>query len=74
MVWEGSVDSLKEFMFRLNQNTFNLKFFPSFSNEVVTFLDMKVLINENKTLKTTLFRKPTTENKTLRYQSFHSKA
>ncbi|XP_053571737.1 LOW QUALITY PROTEIN: polycystic kidney disease protein 1-like 1 [Bombina bombina] len=58
LLWEDTEMKLIEFMQKLNNNEWNLKFTYTYSKNEITFLDLRI-INDNNCLKTATFRKDT---------------
>ncbi|CAJ0966766.1 unnamed protein product [Ranitomeya imitator] len=69
-VWEGTEDELKDLMTYLNYNDLNVHLTYSFGRKV-TFLDIDISVNEDGTIFTTIFRKPTSTNSLLYAESSH---
>lgn len=71
MVWNLGVDDLKIFMNKLAENNFNLKFTMEYDQRSLAFLDITILKQEDGTIDTLLFRKPTAGNTILHAISSH---
>uniref|UniRef100_A0A8C5MB09 Reverse transcriptase domain-containing protein n=2 Tax=Leptobrachium leishanense TaxID=445787 RepID=A0A8C5MB09_9ANUR len=69
-VWEGTRDTLDEFLSILNNGSTSIKFTMSCSLTQINFLDTLV-VKRNGKLMTDLYRKPTDKNSLLRYDSAH---
>ena len=71
MIWIGGEESLKKFLDEINKVHDSIKFEAKYSREKIDFLDTTVNITKEKTLETTLYRKPTDRNAYLHYNSYH---
>ena len=71
MIWIGGEESLKIFFDEINKVHDSIKFEAKYSREKIDFLDTTVYITKEKTLATSLFRKPTDRNAYLHYSSYH---
>jgi hypothetical protein len=71
MVWDQGEESLTQFLHTLNNCHHSIKFTWDISSTSVTFLDTKVLLDENNRLYTTLYCKPTDSHSYLLYSSHH---
>lgn len=60
-----------EFVANLAHNEYNLKFTSKCNPPEVTFLDLVIQLGEDHTIKTKLYRKPTSTNSFLHAKSFH---
>ncbi|CAJ0952492.1 unnamed protein product [Ranitomeya imitator] len=69
-VWLSTRGDCIEFLDGLNINPHNIFLTYSISDSVITFLDLKVFVQDNR-LATDLFRKPTATNALLDFTSFH---
>ena len=70
----GTESKLIKFIDNLNQKHPTIKFEFNYSRTSITFLDTKVYTNENGTLFTTIYRKPSDCLNFLHYKSVHLKA
>lgn len=68
--WNGSLESLQEFVSHLNGTNPNIKLTLQFSNVEINFLDMKVAIKDGKFM-TKLYTKETDTQRLLHKTSFH---
>ncbi|XP_073480204.1 uncharacterized protein [Aquarana catesbeiana] len=73
IVWDGSIDLLRECLLRMNRNDFNLNFTMSFDKQCITFLDVEVCRGEEGSVISKLYRKSTASNAILHASSFHPK-
>ena len=73
-LWNGTESELIKFMGNLNKKHPTIKFAFTYSRTSITFLDTKVYKNENGTLCTTIYRKPSDRRKFLHSKSAHAKA
>jgi hypothetical protein len=71
MIWIGGEESLKKFLDEMNKVHDSIKFEGKYSREQIDFLDTTVKITKEKSLETTLYRKPTDRNAYLHYNSYH---
>ncbi|XP_056380387.1 uncharacterized protein LOC130275860 [Hyla sarda] len=71
VVWSGSENLFKEFVEGLNHNPLGLKFTFEIDRDELPFLDVLIRRGENGLLETSTFRKPTSTNSLLRWDSFH---
>ena len=71
MIWEHGLESLNEFIEYLNNIHPTIKFTSEYSNEKIAFLDTTVKIDDDLTLYTTLYEKPTDTHLYLHYTSSH---
>ncbi len=72
-VWTHGAEKLNEFIEHLNSCTSFFRFTKEVSNTMVTFLDTKVIIKNNR-LITDLYQKPTDSHNYLMYDSAHPQA
>ncbi|XP_077132097.1 uncharacterized protein LOC143787335 [Ranitomeya variabilis] len=70
VLWTGSMADLETFVGELNSNCVNIRLASHFSTSSVDFLDLKIMLQDNR-IYTTLFRKGTATNNLLHYSSFH---
>ena len=70
----GTESKLLKFIDNLNQKHPTIKFEFNYSRTSINFLDTKVYTNENGTLFTTIYRKPSDRRNFLHYKSAHLKA
>ena len=71
MIWTGGEIALKKFLEEVNKLHHSIKFESKYSRERIDFLDTTVNITSERTLATTLYRKPTDRNAYLHYNSYH---
>ena len=70
-IWNHGENALKEWVKNLNAKHGTIKFTLEHSRKQINFLDTLVKIDENNTLYTTLYTKPTDSHSYLRYDSAH---
>ncbi|XP_041916719.1 uncharacterized protein LOC121681189 isoform X2 [Alosa sapidissima] len=63
--------TLNEFHLYLNSVNLNIKLSLDFSSTSINFLDLKIYVDTEGALHTTIYRKPTDRNTILRADSFH---
>ena len=73
MIWQHGEEELNLFTNYLNNCHPTIKFTVEKSNEEVSFLDTKVLLQQDGSLKTSLFCKPTDAHNFLHFSSCHPK-
>ena len=73
-LWNGTESELIKFIPHLNQKHPTIKFEFTYFRTRITFLDTKVCKNENGTLCTTIYRKPSDRRNILHYKSLHPKS
>ena len=71
LIWTHSRQDLDLFVEHLNSRENNIKFSTEISEHSVNFLDMKVTINEDLSIVTDLYTKPTDSHDYLLYSSAH---
>ncbi|CAJ0966643.1 unnamed protein product [Ranitomeya imitator] len=71
VLWTGDIPTFHSFMESLNDNQLGLRFTYEVGGREISFLDVKLSIEENGSIKTTLFRKPTAANGLLRWENYH---
>lgn len=71
LIWTSGIDELHKFIKYLNDCHQSIKFTSEISTKSVNFLDTTVKLNENHTLSTTLYTKPTDSHNYLLYDSCH---
>ena len=71
MIWTGGEKALKEFFIKINTLHNSIKFDCKYSKKEINFLDTTVTIEENGTLNTKLYQKPTDSNAYLHFNSYH---
>ncbi|XP_063295353.1 serine/threonine-protein kinase N2-like [Pelobates fuscus] len=69
--WSGSVPAFEEFVKALNDNNINLKLTHVIDEHELVFLDLKILLQQDGTIQTELFRKATSTNSLLHWDSHH---
>ncbi|XP_078524701.1 uncharacterized protein LOC144797794 [Lissotriton helveticus] len=72
-IWQGTTESLLEFLSWLNLGDPNLKFTAAYSSSNVNFLDICIKSQE-KHLKVELYKKESDRNTILHYNSYHLKS
>ena len=72
-LWNGTESELIQFIDNLNQKHPTIKFEFTYSRTSITFLDTKAYINENGTLCTTIYGKPSHSRNFLHYKSMDPK-
>lgn len=70
-LWSGDMTSLTEFLCRLNDNNLNIKLTHIISEKSLDFLDVTLIIQEDGSINTDLYRKPTATNSILHFTSHH---
>ena len=73
-LWNGTKTELIKFTDDLNQKHLTIKFEFTYARTGITFLNTKLYKNENRTLSTTIYRKPSDRCNFLRYKLAHPKA
>ncbi|XP_073422111.1 uncharacterized protein [Dendrobates tinctorius] len=71
MVWTGDKDQFEEFVRELNRNSVNLRFTSEIQKTEIPFLDIKIQKDRMGGISTSIFRKPTSTNSLLHWQSHH---
>ncbi|CAJ0947719.1 unnamed protein product [Ranitomeya imitator] len=71
VLWTGDIPTFHSFMESLNENQLGLRFTYEVGGREISFLDVKLSIEDNGSIRTTLFRKPTAANGLLRWESYH---
>jgi len=71
MVWDQGKDSLDDFLDHLNSCHSTIKFTSEISTEKIHFLDTTVHIDQDRTIYTDLYCKPTDSHNYLLYNSAH---
>lgn len=71
LIWTGSVELLNSFMELLSHNKFNLKFTIQFDTTTISFLDLRLVLREDGSIFSTLYRKETAGNTILHSASSH---
>ena len=74
MIWDDDIQGLEKFIDHINTCHHSIKFTHEISEKSVSFLDVKVTIDENNNIQTTLHTKKTDTHNYLRYDSAHSKS
>ena len=70
-IWQGTLQSLKQFFLHANAHHKTIKFTFEHSNSSINFLDTIIYIDKKRTLQTTIYRKPTDKNLILHFSSHH---
>lgn len=70
VIWTGTSSERSEFMAFLSVNQFNLKFMQS-DTQSIPFLDLRLFMNPDESVYSTLYRKETVGNTILHYSSAH---
>lgn len=71
LIWTGSREELSCFFDGLKSNSYNLSFTMEANQSTLTFLDITIFVNPDRTIGTTLFRKPSAGNSLLHATSSH---
>ena len=71
MIWTAGEQTLKHFLDEINTIHNSIKFEANYSKEQIDFLDTSVRITSEKTIMTTLYRKPTDRYAYLHYNAYH---
>ncbi|CAJ0945100.1 unnamed protein product [Ranitomeya imitator] len=71
LVWTGSKEGFEAFMRHLNVNNVGLRFTSEIVEKELAFLDLKIEKEINGGLATSIYRKPTSTNSLLHWQSHH---
>ena len=71
LIWKGSKQELEEFIAEINSVHGTIKFDVNYSSSSVNFLDTKVTINPDHSIKTSLYQKPTDRHNFLHQKSYH---
>ena len=74
MVWNGTVEQLKQFIKNINTIHPTIKFDAKYSVDSIDFLDTHIYKTENGKLCTTLHIKPTDRHSYLHHKSYHPTA
>ncbi len=71
LIWSGSYEELLQFYDHLNNNDRNVKLCMEHSKTTIHFLDLIISKGKDGKLHTTVYRKTTDKNTTLKADSFH---
>lgn len=71
ILWGGPEGSFQEFVSSLNVNDVGLKFTYEINDHSISFLDIRIEKDRQGYLQTKVFRKPTSTNNLLRWESHH---
>ncbi|CAJ0942415.1 unnamed protein product [Ranitomeya imitator] len=71
LIWNGDLDSLFSFYDSINKSVDRLTFSIQHDRKSISFLDTLVTINDDRSLSTDLFVKPTDKNSLLLFTSCH---
>ncbi|XP_069821233.1 uncharacterized protein [Dendropsophus ebraccatus] len=71
IIWTGTRTLFKEFVHSLNENEIGLKFTCEIQETTLCFLDVNIHLEQDGTIKTSVYRKPTAGNSLLRWESHH---
>ncbi|XP_063309068.1 serine/threonine-protein kinase SBK1-like [Pelobates fuscus] len=63
LLWTGSIPMFEDFVRLLNENDINLKLTHVIDQHELVFLDLKILLEQDGTIQTELFRKATSTNR-----------
>ena len=74
VIWSHGEDELRLFINHLNNSMPSIKFEAEISSTEVHFLDVKVLLNPQGIISTTLYTKPTDSHNYVNYKSCHPKS
>ena len=72
LLWSGSKAELAEFMTVLADNSYNLKFTMECNQECIHFWDLKIFVDSDGFIYSSLYRKPSSGNTILHATSGHS--
>uniref|UniRef100_A0A803KCG6 Reverse transcriptase domain-containing protein n=1 Tax=Xenopus tropicalis TaxID=8364 RepID=A0A803KCG6_XENTR len=70
-LWEGPLNLLNDFITILNTNSLNIRLTQNISQNMVSFLDLTIGIDEKSNITTDLYRKETATNTILHFESYH---
>ncbi|CAJ0925215.1 unnamed protein product, partial [Ranitomeya imitator] len=71
LVWCGDIESLMSFYHYINQCVTKLTFTIHYDQKSISFLDTQIIVNEDGSLATDLYVKPTDKNSLLLFSSCH---
>ncbi|XP_041424947.1 uncharacterized protein LOC121395456 isoform X1 [Xenopus laevis] len=71
ILWSGTEQEALEFIDKLNINKLNIKLTVNISKQMVSFLDLSIMITEEGKLTTDNYRKETATNSLLSFSSHH---
>ncbi|XP_056416174.1 immunoglobulin superfamily member 3 [Hyla sarda] len=71
ILWDGGSTLFTSFLEALNHNDIGMHFTSEFGGRLINFLDLTIMIDETNTIQTKVFRKPTSTNNLLHWQSWH---
>ncbi|XP_077148443.1 uncharacterized protein LOC143809192 [Ranitomeya variabilis] len=71
LIWSGDIESLMSFHHTINNSLVKLTFTIHHDQRSIAFLDTRVIINEDGSLSTDLYVKPTDKNSLLLFSSCH---
>ena len=71
ILWKGTILELEQFTSDINSLHSTIKFEINHSKTTINFLDTTVTINQDKTIKTSLYEKPTDRHNFLHHKSYH---
>ena len=71
LIWQGSLQELQDLIKEINSVHNTIKFEVNFSRSEVHFLDTTVTITPDRSIKTSLYQKPTDKHNFLHYKSYH---
>lgn len=71
LLWTGTLQDLEALLARLNDNCIGLKFTYEYNTVSLPFLDVAITKSGDGKLYTTIYRKPTSTNSLLRWESCH---
>ena len=73
-IWTGSEELLHQVITKVNEVHNSIKFDYKYSYKEIDFLDTTVIINNDLTISTKLYVKPTDRNAYLQYSSYHPRS
>ena len=71
ILWDGTETLFQEFVQNLNQNHIGMSFTSEINSETLTFLDLRISLSPGGRIVTEVYRKPTSTNTLLHWQSYH---
>ena len=73
-IWTGSEELLHQVITKVNEVHNSIKFDYKYSYKEIDFLDTTVIINNDLTISTKLYVKPTDRNAYLQYSPYHPRS
>ncbi|XP_073514063.1 uncharacterized protein [Phyllobates terribilis] len=71
LIWNGDSESLRNFVEDINNSTSEIKFTVQYDENHINFLDTEVILNNDGSISTELYIKPTDRNSLLLFSSSH---